>query len=190
MDVSYPVEQHCWACPKEDSKQNHRNESKHINYGTEEAMQVGLDSIDIDQPRPSPEDAMDCGTNLRSDGIPEAATNNSGTPSDIEKKVNSKIEGKKYTLRPSLESSRVLRSRSNRACNTPPTNTSTNSINPTTQRRRNRKKRKGVNIVSNDELAKIRKRVKYLSARMNYEQSLIEAYSCEGWKGQRFVHIV
>eukprot|EP00268_Persea_americana_P053729 TRINITY_DN6110_c0_g1_i1.p1 TRINITY_DN6110_c0_g1~~TRINITY_DN6110_c0_g1_i1.p1 ORF type:complete len:902 (+),score=213.23 TRINITY_DN6110_c0_g1_i1:447-3152(+) len=176
MDVSHPVEEHCQEQNSLDTKDKHT--------GAEETMQVGSDSIDTDRPKPSPEDSVDFEANLRSDGTPQAATNNSGTPSQIEKRVNSKLGGKRYPLRSSLEGTRVLRSRSNGVCNAPPTNTSTNSISSTAQRRKNRKKRTGQNKVSNDELADIRRRVKYLSARMNYEQSLIDAYSGEGWKGQ------
>lgn len=38
-----------------------------------------------------------------------------------------------------------------------------------------------------DDYLMIRKRVRYVLNRMNYEQSLIQAYASEGWKGQRFV---
>jgi hypothetical protein len=38
-----------------------------------------------------------------------------------------------------------------------------------------------------DEFSQIRKRVRYILNRMNYEQSLIQAYASEGWKNQRFV---
>jgi hypothetical protein len=49
------------------------------------------------------------------------------------------------------------------------------------------KKGKPVKKSSGNEFSTIRKRVRYVLNRMNYEQSLLEAYASEGWKRQRFV---
>ncbi|KAL1218078.1 Homeobox protein HAT3.1 [Cardamine amara subsp. amara] len=49
------------------------------------------------------------------------------------------------------------------------------------------KKRKKVmkkgNVKEDDEYTRIKKKLRYLLTRINYEQSLIDAYSLEGWKG-------
>lgn len=42
-------------------------------------------------------------------------------------------------------------------------------------------------VVEDDEYTRIKKKLRYLLNRINYEQSLIDAYSLEGWKGSRFV---
>jgi hypothetical protein len=40
---------------------------------------------------------------------------------------------------------------------------------------------------SGDKLSTIRNRVRSLVTRMNYEQNLIDAYSTDGWKGQKYI---
>ncbi|ONK75868.1 uncharacterized protein A4U43_C03F21390 [Asparagus officinalis] len=96
------------------------------------------------------------------------------------KKVSSQLNGKRYPLRSSLGTGRVLRSMSNTTNNTQPGqgNAPVNTV------KKGRKKRKGVKGASNDEFSVIRRRVRYLLTRMNYEQNLIDAYAGEGWKGQ------
>ncbi|MCO5557168.1 hypothetical protein L7F22_010727 [Adiantum nelumboides] len=46
-----------------------------------------------------------------------------------------------------------------------------------------KRQRKGETFTE-DDMSRIKKRVKYLLNRMNKEQNLIDAYSAEGWKGQ------
>jgi hypothetical protein len=46
---------------------------------------------------------------------------------------------------------------------------------------------KKTNVVQ-DELSRTRRRVKYLLLWIGFEQNMIDAYSSEGWKGQRFVN--
>jgi len=99
-----------------------------------------------------------------------------------QKKVVSKMKGRRYPLRSSLGGGRVLRSMSKEKCKTQPEPVST----PVNRVTKGREKRRKVKRTSNDEFSVIRKRVRYSLNRMNYEQSLIDAYSGEGWKGQRF----
>ena len=53
------------------------------------------------------------------------------------------------------------------------------------------KKRKNcinkVEVREDDEYTRIKKKLRYFLNRIRYEQSLIDAYSLEGWKGSRFV---
>lgn len=51
------------------------------------------------------------------------------------------------------------------------------------KKRRNRKCRK--NNVELDEASRFQRRTRYLMIKMKLEQNLIDAYSGEGWKGQR-----
>lgn len=56
---------------------------------------------------------------------------------------------------------------------------------------RKRKRGRPSNAASpKNECIKIRQRVRYILNRMNYEQSFIQAYAGEGWKGQRFVSLI
>ncbi|KAG2306262.1 hypothetical protein Bca52824_026010 [Brassica carinata] len=45
------------------------------------------------------------------------------------------------------------------------------------------KKKKKVEVIQENEYTNIKKKLRYLLKRINYEQSLIDAYSLEGWKG-------
>ncbi len=54
------------------------------------------------------------------------------------------------------------------------------------QRRRRRRRQKTKELQPLDNLTRIKRRVKYLLIKMRVEQNLIDAYSGEGWKGQRY----
>ncbi|CAK7330033.1 unnamed protein product [Dovyalis caffra] len=98
-------------------------------------------------------------------------------------KRTSKLSRKKYMLRSLRRSDRVLRSRSQETSKAPESSNNLANINSTGEKKgKRRKKRRGKNIVA-DEYSKIRARLRYLLNRMSYEQSLITAYSGEGWKG-------
>lgn len=54
------------------------------------------------------------------------------------------------------------------------------------KQRRKRKRKRTNNKVEVDEAAKLQRRTRYLLIRMKIEQNLLDAYSTEGWKGQRY----
>lgn len=58
---------------------------------------------------------------------------------------------------------------------------------PNEETRRKKRKKKRIKETPVDEFSRIRKHLRYLLHRWTYEQNLIDAYSGEGWKGQRFV---
>ncbi|XP_066366473.1 homeobox protein HOX1A [Miscanthus floridulus] len=95
------------------------------------------------------------------------------------KKGSQGLTGQAYTLRSSDNDVRVLRSTS--SSKTTPTEHVQTPVQPAAKRR---KRSRASNKSSTDEFSQIRKRIRYILNRMNYEQSLIEAYASEGWKNQ------
>jgi hypothetical protein len=100
------------------------------------------------------------------------------------KKGFQELTGQTYTLRSSGNNVRMLRSTS--SSKTTPTEHAQAPVQPAAKIRK-RGRPTNSNKSSTDEFSQIRKRVRYILNRMNYEQSLIEAYASEGWKNQRFV---
>lgn len=95
------------------------------------------------------------------------------------KKGSQGLTGQAYTLRSSDIDVRVLRSTSGSK-----TTSTENVQRPGQPAAKKRKRSRASNKNSTDEFSQIRKRVRYILNRMNYEQSLIEAYASEGWKNQ------
>ena len=52
--------------------------------------------------------------------------------------------------------------------------------------KRRRKKKRQKNNADVDDASRLQRRTRYLLIRMKLEQNLIDAYSGEGWKGQRY----
>lgn len=105
-------------------------------------------------------------------------------PASKKNKRHEKLKGKRYPLRSSLNGVRVLRSMSSsvsKSLSSAPVST-IQTVNPFI---RKRKKKKRVIKQAKDEYSRIRIHVRYLLKKINYEQSLIDAYDTEGWKGLR-----
>ncbi|XP_058070077.1 homeobox protein HOX1A-like [Magnolia sinica] len=176
----------CSRPMKNSEQQQNEHDSKATHKRSANIVLARSDSLGIEQLRPSLESAMNVESNLGRGDMPQSALKNSRGSARKGKKVSSKLGSRKYILRSSSDGVRVLRSRSNGACKSKTTlDANANSVPLNTERgKKRKKKKKRINREKNDELSRIRNRVRYLLARMSYEQSLIDAYSGEGWKGQ------
>ncbi|KAJ8763583.1 hypothetical protein K2173_002466 [Erythroxylum novogranatense] len=113
---------------------------------------------------------------------PKNAVNNSSRLGGKVKKTP-KFSRKKYMLRSLTGTDRVLRSRSQGKLKAPETSNSLASSNSNAEKKNQRRKKRIKERVVADEYSRIKTHLRYLLNRMNYEQSLIIAYSGEGWKG-------
>ncbi|KAM0919180.1 hypothetical protein ACQ4PT_008380 [Festuca glaucescens] len=88
-------------------------------------------------------------------------------------------------LRSARSGARALRSTSKKNNKAPnePVNDNT-AVQPTAKKRKRGRPSTAASPKNENECIKIRQRVRYILNRMNYEQSLIQAYASEGWKGQ------
>ncbi|KAL6851594.1 hypothetical protein ACP4OV_020158 [Aristida adscensionis] len=89
---------------------------------------------------------------------------------------------KRYTLRSADNNVRVLLSAPNSS--TTPAEPLQAPVQPPTERRKRGRPPKTRSPTKTNEFSQIRKRFRYILNRMNYEQSLIEAYANDGWKSQ------
>lgn len=97
---------------------------------------------------------------------------------------------RKATFGSPVISTRVLRSRTQEKPKpVEPINASADDS-ATDEKKRKRRKRKQTKQIAANEFSGIKGHLRYLLHRIKYEQSLIDAYSGEGWKGQRFVLFV
>ncbi|GMJ06839.1 hypothetical protein HRI_004353100 [Hibiscus trionum] len=94
----------------------------------------------------------------------------------------SKNVKKSYPLRSLRSSDRVLRSKSQEKSEATESSNNVADVGSSKQQKRRKRKREGKTEVS-DEYSRIRKHLRYLLNRINYERNLIDAYSTEGWKG-------
>lgn len=114
----------------------------------------------------------------------EASTSGGGG-----RRTSTKSTKGKHALKSSVSSTRVLRSRSQEKSKAPEpvSNLPEHSNGTIEETGRKKRKKKRVKETPVDEFSRIRKHLRYLLHRWTYEQNLIDAYSGEGWKGQRFV---
>uniref|UniRef100_A0A0D6R2W9 Uncharacterized protein n=1 Tax=Araucaria cunninghamii TaxID=56994 RepID=A0A0D6R2W9_ARACU len=92
--------------------------------------------------------------------------------------------GKKHALKSLSNGVRVLRARSNKSLNIVSKSENHSTEISAQNSKGRRRKHKNKKHVPQDELSRIRKRVRYFLNRIGFEQSMIDAYSSEGWKGQ------
>jgi hypothetical protein len=102
----------------------------------------------------------------------------------------------RYSLR-SADGSRALRSSSNGPSESPEPDLNPNKesvagtssqMEPVSSGKKRGRKPKS-SQPSGGKLSTIRNRVRSLVTRMNYEQNLIDVYSTDGWKGQKYISI-
>jgi len=140
---------------------------------------------------------------LKHQSFPFPYTSLSGERKNFKRAANRGRKGSRvlssrtYPLKSSESTVRVLRSRSvadkspsdavqtptERAAKKPPSDSVDTLVKPAAKRIKRDRPTKGG---PDDELSKIRKRIRYILNRMNYHQSFLEAYASEGWKNQRF----
>ncbi|ERM96685.1 hypothetical protein AMTR_s00001p00272780 [Amborella trichopoda] len=150
----------------------------------EEVPSIGVHSLEIERLTPAPIDPGYAGPNSGIIGRNTASKGNSSRQEWKGKKVASQVGSRSYFLRSSSNGVRVLRPRSIGTSKTSPAASSKSSPIMPERRKSRREKRKLKEVLSNDEYSRTRKSVRYLLARINFEQGLIDAYSGEGWKGQ------
>lgn len=83
-----------------------------------------------------------------------------------------------------ISSSRLLRSKSKEKSETSEPNNTVVTHDATEEKKRKRRKKKHSKHIAGNEFTRIKGHLRYLLHRITYEQTLIEAYSGEGWKGQ------
>ncbi|KAE8008061.1 hypothetical protein FH972_004608 [Carpinus fangiana] len=130
---------------------------------------------------PPPEDMANNSMLEQLEMPPKNAINNKMRLGCKDKRAPKSLK-KKYMLRSLVASDRILRSRTRGKSQA--TESSNNLANVSTVEEKQRKRKK---IIEErrvaDEFSRIRRHLRYLLNRMNYERSLIDAYSSEGWKG-------
>ncbi|XP_061373882.1 homeobox protein HAT3.1 [Gastrolobium bilobum] len=125
----------------------------------------------------------DVGKNISSNNSERKSKSTTHMQLKHKSKRNSKLL-KKYMLRSLGTSDRALRSRTREKPKAPEPNSNLVDVNNDGVKResgRKKKKRRGEGIT--DQFSRIRAQLRYLLNRVSYEQSLIDAYSGEGWKG-------
>ncbi|XWS68094.1 hypothetical protein CRYUN_Cryun04dG0060700 [Craigia yunnanensis] len=95
----------------------------------------------------------------------------------------SKTIKKKYMLRSLTSSDRLLCSKSQEKSKASESSNNFADVGCSEQQKRRKRKRRKEKREVSDEYSRIRAHLRYLLNRINYERSLIAAYSTEGWKG-------
>lgn len=147
--------------------------------------EVACKNLGIEELRQPPED-MANNSMLEQLKMPSRSAVNNTRRLGCRDKRTPKSLKKKYMLRSLVASDRVLRSRARarargklKATESSHNPANVRSVEEKQRKRKNRREKRRVV----DEFSKIRTHLRYLLNRINYEQSLIDAYSSEGWKG-------
>ncbi|CAL0300356.1 unnamed protein product [Lupinus luteus] len=98
-------------------------------------------------------------------------------------KGNSKLLKKKYMLRSIGSSDRSLRSRTQEKPKAPESSSNLVDVKNDGAKRKKKNKKNRREEGKIDEFSRIKAHLRYFLNRVSYEQSLIDAYSGEGWKG-------
>ncbi|XP_022763463.1 homeobox protein HAT3.1-like isoform X2 [Durio zibethinus] len=144
-------------------------------------QEFALENPSIQQPRLHCENMANNSGAEQHETTPKNLPNNSGRHRDGK---TSKMIKKKYMLRSLTSNDRILRSKSQEKSKASESSNSLADVGSSKQqkrRKRKRKRREKGEVV--DEYSRIRAHLRYLLNRINYERSLIAAYSTEGWKG-------
>ncbi|CAH9086430.1 unnamed protein product [Cuscuta epithymum] len=116
----------------------------------------------------------------------EMHTNSNENPSQLgcgDKSHTGQSRKRKSAMKSPISSTRVLRSRTQESKSVETINAS--AVDTSNKEKKIKKgKRKQRKEIAANEFTGIRARLKYILGRIKYEQSLIDAYSGEGWKGQ------
>ncbi|KAK4378480.1 hypothetical protein RND71_000342 [Anisodus tanguticus] len=104
--------------------------------------------------------------------------------SECREKIPGQPRKRKSISGPPISSTRLLRSRSKEKSGAPEVNDTVVTHDATEEKKRKRRKKKHSKDIAVNEFTRIRGHLRYLLHRIQYEQTLIEAYSGEGWKGQ------
>ncbi|KAM4088726.1 hypothetical protein ACJW30_07G090400 [Castanea mollissima] len=134
------------------------------------------------EPRgPPPDDVANNSTLELLETPPKKTIKNPRQLSRRDKRTPNSLK-KKYKLRSLVASDRVLRSRTPGKPKAPESSNNSAHVSTVEEKKKNIKKKRGKRVVA-DEFSRIKSRLRYLLNRISYEQSLIEAYSSEGWRG-------
>ncbi|OIS97315.1 PREDICTED: pathogenesis-related homeodomain protein [Nicotiana attenuata] len=104
--------------------------------------------------------------------------------SECQEKTPGQPRKRKSTSGTPISSTRLLRSKSKEKSGASEANNTVVTHEANEEKKRKRRKKKHSKHIAVNEFTSIRGHLRYLLQRIKYEQTLIEAYSGEGWKGQ------
>lgn len=132
-------------------------------------------------------DDMDTRSKLKQSKTPTKDMVSNSSRMGRKVKITAKSSKRKYVLQSLVRSDRVLRSRSHEKPKAPDSSINLPKVSSKKEKTMQKKKKGQGMRIEVDEYSRIRKHLRYLLNCMSYEQSLITAYSAEGWKGLRCV---
>ncbi|XVF45026.1 hypothetical protein PTKIN_Ptkin02bG0172800 [Pterospermum kingtungense] len=132
----------------------------------------------IQQPRLLCEDMAKNSAAEQHETMPKNLIKNSGRGRVGKTSIN-----KKYMLRSVTSSDRLLLSKSQEKSKASDLSNNLADVGSREQQSKRKRKRRREQREVGDEYSRIRRHLRYLLNRINYERSLITAYSTEGWKG-------